>query len=140
MVLSSLGDIILSETDKIPEPRQGIFRALRAFRFSWHGFKFMLKEDAFKQEFVALLILAPIALFVFENTLLMKILMISSVIFVMITEVLNTAVEAVVDLVSPEYSLQAKMAKDMGSLAVLLSIIIALLVWSAALYDSFSAL
>ena len=117
---------------KIPETKKGLGRALRAATFSWQGFKEIVKEDAFKQELISFIILAPLACLL-PVSLLFKLLMILSLLFIMLVEVLNSSIEAVVDLVSPGYNEFAKLAKDLGSLAVLMAIIMAVITWATAL-------
>ncbi len=121
----------------VPEKKGGIVRILRAWKFSFHGFMHAMKnEAAFRQEYIASIILIPISLFL-PIAVELKLLLIGSHFIVMITELLNSAIEAVVDLVSPEYHDLAKQAKDMGSLAVLISIKFLTICWIVALYKSF---
>lgn len=126
-------------TGEIPEVKKGIGRALRAATFSWQGFKQILNEDAFKQELICFVVLAPVAVLL-PVTIIYKMLMIISILFVMLVEVLNTSIEAVVDLVSPDYNEYAKLAKDLGSLAVLIAIIIAAIIWGTALWSTYIVL
>ncbi len=64
-------------------------------------------------------------------------LLCSSVVLVLITELLNSAVEAAIDRIGPEWHALSKRAKDMGSAAVLLSLIYCAAVWAAALFQRF---
>ncbi len=123
-------------TTKIPEAKKGLGRALRAFKFSWAGFKVIVKEDAFFQELVVSAIAIPFACFL-NIGIVLKLLMIIAPIGVMLVEVINTSVEAVVDLVSPDYHKLAKVAKDLGSLSVLIAICMALIIWLTGLYQAF---
>ena len=66
-----------------------------------------------------------------------RILLIGSVVLVMIVEMLNSAIEAIVDRVGTEYHELSGRAKDMGSAAVLLAVILALFVWGAVLWQHF---
>jgi len=118
----------------IPVAKKGIGRAMRAAKFSWHGFKEIVKEDAFKQELIVTVVLTPVALFL-PVAAIYKLLMIVSLLFVMLIEVLNTSIEAVVDLVSPDYHELAKLSKDLGSLAVLIAIVIAVITWAVAIFQ-----
>lgn len=121
----------------IPDKKTGIVRVVRAGKFSWQGFIHGLKdEDAFRQEFLLSLVLIPSAFFVpVDGTL--RLLMIIAPLFVMIVELLNSAIEAVVDLASPGYHELAKQAKDMCSLAVLLAFVVLAGIWGYALYSAF---
>ncbi len=120
----------------VPEKKGGLTRIIRAWKFSFHGFIHAIKnEAAFRQEYIASIILVPIALFL-PISVELKMILIGSHFLVMITELLNSAIEAVVDLVSPEYHDLAKQAKDMGSLAVLISIKFLVICWAVAIYKS----
>ncbi|MDP8567881.1 diacylglycerol kinase [Methylophilus aquaticus] len=113
--------------------KTGIRRLMNAFGYSMDGFKAAYQhEDAFRQEVWLSLFLIPLA-FYLEAEALHRILMIGSVLLVMIVELLNSAVEAVVDRVSIERHALAKRAKDIGSAAVLLALINLATVWSLIL-------
>ncbi len=117
----------------IPIKLTGISRILRAFTFSFHGFLYMLKESAFRQELM-LTIVAGCSLFFIDLTLQVKLLMFASLLLVLVVEALNTGMEVIIDMISPEYDIRAKAVKDIGSLAVLMSLIIAFIVWFSGLY------
>ncbi len=117
---------------KIPSGKTGLPRIFRAFSFSWSGFKGMCGEDAFRQE-LALLAIGVAVLFVIGTPLPMKLVMLASLLAVLAAETLNTGIENLVDMVTSEYDERAKLIKDMGSLAVLLSFMAAILVWCAGL-------
>ena len=108
---------------------KGIKRVIGAFGFSWKGFKATyVHEEAFRHEFVLSLALMPVAYFVADNRY--EFLALIGVLFlVLIVEVLNSAVESVVDRVGEEFHELSGRAKDQGSLAVLLSITFAIIVW-----------
>ncbi len=109
--------------------KTGIRRLMNAFGYSMDGFKAAYQhEDAFRQEVWLSLVLIPLA-FYLEAEALHRILMVGSVLLVMIVELLNSAVEAVVDRVSIERHALAKRAKDIGSAAVLLALINLAVVW-----------
>ena len=118
---------------KIPGKLTGINRILRAFAFSRDGFFYMLKESAFRQEML-LTIVGGSALFFIDLPLQYKLLMFASLILILVIECLNTGLEVVIDMISPEYDIRAKAVKDIGSLAVLMSFLIAFIVWFAGLY------
>jgi len=108
-------------------------RLWRAMKVSLAGWRVALAETAIRQELAMAVVLMPAAFLVggspFERAIL-----IGAVLLVIVVELLNTAIEAVVDLVSPEYHVLAKQAKDLGSAAVLLSLIILAIVWLTALF------
>ena len=87
-------------------------------------------EGAFRQEVICAAVLIPLACFV-PVSLLERALLISSVLLVMVVELLNSAMEAAIDRISTERHPLSKKAKDTGSAAVMLSIAIALIVWGA---------
>lgn len=114
----------------VPEKIGGLRRIVRAGKFSWQGFVHGLKDEpAFRQEFIVSVISLPF-LFVIEAPLLAKVLVLISHLFVMVTELLNSAMEKVVDIASPDYHDFAKAAKDMGSLAVFFSIVVCTICWT----------
>jgi diacylglycerol kinase (ATP) len=107
--------------------------------YSGRGFYVAFRESAFQQEFISALILLPLACWLDVSTT-ERVLLIFSVVFVLIVEILNTAVEAVVDRVGFEEHELAGQAKDLGSAAVLLSIITWAVVWLIILYANYSHL
>jgi diacylglycerol kinase (ATP) len=109
--------------------KSGIKRIFAAFNNSIKGLNYLLKEEAaFIQEFSIALILIPIILFI-DNSLVEKLFLFLSLMLVIITEILNTAIERTVDRIGLEHHNLSGLAKDLGSLAVLLSIITAVVVW-----------
>lgn len=112
------------------EKNKGLMRLLYASQYSWQGLKAALaNEAAFKQEFLAAIILTIVTFFL-DITAVEQIAMIISLILVLIVEILNSAIECVVDRVSTERHTLSGRAKDYGSLAVLMAIIIVVLIWS----------
>ncbi|ARU32776.1 diacylglycerol kinase [Sulfuriferula sp. AH1] len=89
-------------------------------------------EDAFRQEMLLAVILIPLAIFL-EPSAVGRALMIASVLLVLIVELLNSAVEAAVDRISFEHHHLIKRAKDMGSAAVLVSLLNVCVVWGLIL-------
>ncbi|MEZ5538891.1 MAG: diacylglycerol kinase [Pseudomonadales bacterium] len=119
--------------------RTGIARIIAATGYSWAGFKQAWKcEAAFRQELVLTLLLIPAAFWLGSSAIEVA-LLIGSCFVVLITELLNSAVEAVVDLASPEQHPLAGQAKDMGSAAVFVSLTLVALVWGACAYQRFFA-
>ena len=107
----------------------GIKRLVNAFGYSIAGTLAAFKhEDAFRQEVVLALVLTPVALF-FGETAIDQALMISSLLFIIIVELLNSSIEATVDRISVKHHKLAKRAKDIGSAAVFFSLINAALIW-----------
>lgn len=107
----------------------GAKRVYLAFLNSTRAFKWLVKnESAFKQELLLLIVAFGVS-FLFDVSRLEQVLLVLSVVFIMFTEVVNTAIEAVVDRVGLEIHPLSGLAKDLGSLAVLLSIIIATAIW-----------
>ena len=113
--------------------KTGLKRVWNALFYSFDGLTAAFRhEDAFRQELLLAAILIPATAFVPAGAI-MKCLMISSVIGVLIVELLNSGIEAVTDRVSLEDHALAKRAKDLGSAAVLLSIANVIIVWAFAL-------
>jgi diacylglycerol kinase (ATP) len=116
--------------------RSGLKRILHATGYSMAGLRVGLKEPAFRQEAMLACFLIPAAFWIGRNWLETSFL-IATVIIVMITELLNTAVERSIDRIGPEWHELSKTAKDLGSAAVLLSLLLCSGVWLAALYSRF---
>lgn len=114
--------------------KTGLRRVWNAFRYSLDGLSAAYRhEDAFRQETWLALILIPLAFFMPASGM-GKALMIGSVLLVLIVELLNSAIEAVVDRVSLERHRLAKRAKDIGSAAVLISLFNVAAVWTLVLF------
>ena len=114
----------------------GITRVINAAGYSWLGFKAAYKnEAAFRQELWLCILLMPAALY-FGETLLDKAILISSLLFILIVELLNSAIEAVVDRIGDEIHELSGRAKDMGSTAVFLAISMAVVIWVGVLWPS----
>ncbi len=113
--------------------KTGIRRLINAFGYSLQGFCAAFKhEDAFRQEVLLALVLIPLA-FYLSNSPLECAFRISSVLLVLIVELLNSAIEAAVDHTSLDRHPLAKQAKDIGSAAVFIALVIAAAVWSLIL-------
>jgi diacylglycerol kinase (ATP) len=107
----------------------GLRRILSATRNSLEGFVAAVRhEDAFRQELVMAAVLVPVGLWLGTNGL-ERALLVASVLFVLVVELLNSAVEAAVDRISFDNHRLAKRAKDIGSAAVMLSVSAAAVVW-----------
>ncbi|EOI5814920.1 diacylglycerol kinase [Cronobacter dublinensis] len=114
---------------------EGLTRIIKAAGYSWKGLSAAWKnEAAFRQEAVAVIAAIIIACWLDVDPMT-RVMLISSVMLVMIVEILNSAIEAVVDRIGPEFHELSGRAKDMGSAAVLMSIILALVVWVTLLWQ-----
>jgi diacylglycerol kinase (ATP) len=113
---------------------KGLMRAWRAAINSWNGLVFAFREEsAFRQELTLACILIPIALILNVNGVERSI-MISTVLLVLIVELLNSSVEAAIDRISFENHGLSKRAKDFGSAAVFISLILCFSTWSCILW------
>ena len=117
----------------VPTKRTGLSRVLHAFTYSIDGLKTGWGEPAFRQEAILAIPLVPLA-FVIGANWMETAMLIAVVVFVMVTELLNTAVEAAIDRIGPEWHAISKRAKDLGSAAVMLSLLLCGGVWLAALW------
>jgi len=107
----------------------GITRIINAAGYSWLGFKAAYKhEAAFRQELLLTIALTPVALYYGPN-IADRAILLASLVFILLVEILNSALEAVVDRHGDEIHPLAGRAKDMGSAAVFLAFVIAGLVW-----------
>lgn len=110
-------------------------RVLRAAGYSIAGLRAALrKEAAFRQEVILFVVLAPLAFWLGRNGI-ERALLLGSLLLVLIVELLNSAVEATVDRISKKHHRLSGRAKDMGSAAVYLSILLATLTWLLILVD-----
>lgn len=117
----------------------GIRRILRATKFSAQGIAEAWRhEAAFRQEIVLTLILTPVALWL-GQTAVERALLIGVCLIVIIVELINSAIEAAIDRHGSEQHELSGRAKDLGSAAVFVSLVLVLLVWSAVAYDRFFA-
>ena len=116
--------------------RRGIGRIWHAGLISLNGLRVGWGETAFRQESLVALVLVPTAFWLGRNWLETAVLA-GSVVLVMIVELLNTAVESAVDRIGPEWHDLSKRAKDVGSAAVLLALLLAGGIWAAALWHRF---
>lgn len=113
--------------------KTGFRRILNATRYSLAGFRSAFRhEDAFRQETIMLMFGIPLALFL-QHDAVPRALMIGALFLILIVELVNSAIEAVVDRVSLENHHLAKRAKDIGSAAVMLSLANALVIWGLIL-------
>ncbi|EMT6576197.1 diacylglycerol kinase [Providencia rettgeri] len=116
---------------------KGFTRVIKAAGYSLKGLKAAwVNEAAFRQESVAAIIAIFIA-FYLDISYIDRILLVSSVVLVAVVELLNSAIEAVVDRIGSEYHELSGRAKDIGSAAVFVSIGLALLIWVLVLWQRY---
>jgi len=114
-------------------PSIGLGRVVKAFGFSLHGLSSAWRtEGAFRQEVLAALVLIPLACLAPVSTV-ERVLLIASVLLVMVVELLNSSIESAIDRISLERHPLSKKAKDTGSAAVLVAIVLAVFVWAMTL-------
>lgn len=107
----------------------GFIRVIKAAGYSWKGLKAGWQhEAAIRQELLAL-VLAVIIAFSLSFSAIERILLIGSVVLVVVIELLNSAIEAVVDRIGTEYHVLSGRAKDMGSAAVFVTSLLGLFIW-----------
>ncbi|ART56719.1 diacylglycerol kinase [Acidovorax carolinensis] len=116
--------------------RSGLNRIWHATGYSLEGLRAGWNEKAFRQEAIAAVVLVPLSFWLGRSWVEMALLA-GSVVIVMIVELLNTGIETAIDRIGPEWHDLSKRAKDMGSAAVLLSLLLCIGIWSAALFQRF---
>jgi len=117
----------------------GIRRILRATRFSAQGLAHAIRhEAAFRQELVLTVLLVPAAWWL-GQTIIERALLISVCLLLLIVELLNSAIEAAIDRHGDEYHDLSGQAKDMGSAAVFISLLLVALVWGSVAWQRFAA-
>lgn len=117
--------------------RSGFIRLWHATRYSLHGLKAAWSEAAFRQEAVAAALLLPAA-FWLGKTWVERALLAGSVVMVLVVELLNTGIEKAIDRIGPEWHDLSRRAKDIGSAAVLLSLLLCGAVWLGAGWAHFA--
>ncbi|MCF6254139.1 MAG: diacylglycerol kinase [Thiomicrorhabdus sp.] len=116
-------------------PHTGLKRVWFAMGYSWKGMQASWQhEAAFRQELVLCVLLLPVA-FWLGQTVLEVVALIAVLFLVLIVELLNSAIESVVDRIGDEYHELSGRAKDQGSAAVLLALFMAILVWGGVIYQ-----
>ena len=118
--------------------RRGLSRIWHAAGYSLAGLRTGWNETAFRQEALASLVLVPAALWLGRNWMEI-VLLAGTVMLVLIVELLNTGIEAAIDRIGPEWHELSKRAKDTGSAAVLLCLLLCAGTWTLALADRFGA-
>lgn len=113
--------------------RRGLERMRHALIFSLHGLRTAWRETAFRQEVMASVVLLPLA-FWLGRQWSEVVLLIAALVLVLVVEIINSAIETVVDRIGPQWHELSKRAKDLGSAAVLLSLLLCAGIWGYALY------
>ena len=116
--------------------RKGLNRMAHALGYSLAGLKAGWQETAFRQEAIAAILLLPAAFWLGQSWLETAALA-GTVLLVMVVELLNTGIESAIDRIGPEWHDLSKRAKDMGSAAVLLCLLLCTGTWGAALWHRF---
>ena len=117
------------------EDNVGIRRLINALRWTGRGFRSTLKhEEAFRQEIYLFLVMAPLGFWLGDNGV-ERALLVGSLLVVLIVELLNSAVESVVDRISTDRHKLSGRAKDQGSAAVFVSLMLVALCWVLVLFN-----
>ena len=115
-------------------------RLIKAWQNSARAFWRLLQtETAFQQELMLLAVAVPLAWFL-STTWRGYALLVGAILILIMVEVLNTGIEAACDAVSREFHIDIQLAKDCGSLAVLISVVLAAIVWALAIFESIAGL
>lgn len=123
--------------ENLQKQRRGLNRVIHALGYSLQGLQAAMDEPAFRQEAYLAFVLIPLSFYVGNNWVEISLLS-GSVIIVLTVELLNTGLESAIDRVGPQWHDLSKRCKDLGSAAVLLSIVLCLTVWLSALILKFS--
>jgi diacylglycerol kinase (ATP) len=118
--------------------RVGLHRIGHAALISWSGLRAGWQETAFRQEALLAAVMLPASFWVGRGWVEVALLA-GAVVHVLVTELLNSGIEAAIDRIGPEWHALSKTAKDLGSAAVLLSLALCGTVWCAALWQRFVA-
>ena len=128
----------LSPTDPVnpQKTRSGLTRIWYATTYSAAGLRAAWHETAFRQEALLAVVMLPAAFWLGHNWLEIS-LLITLVVIVLIVELLNTGIEVAINRVGPEFHELSRLAKDLGSAAVFLSLVLCAGIWLAAIYQRF---
>lgn len=125
-------------TVNIAKNVSGLRRIPRATYCSMQGFKAAwIYESGFRQYAVISCLLAPLSLYVGQSST-QTLLLVGSLMFLLFAELINSSIEAIADVVSPEYNELIGRAKDLGSAGVFTALVFAGLVWGVAVFQFFS--
>ena len=128
----------MNDNNTVAPKRRGLARVWHAFFYSIEGLRAGWHEPAFRQEAMLGVVILPAAWWLGQSWTEV-VLLVGVVVAVLVVELLNTAIEAAIDRVGPEWHAQSKLAKDTGSAAVLLSLLLCGGVWLSALWRWCSA-
>ena len=117
--------------------RKGLSRVFHAAVYSLAGLRAGLNEAAFRQEALASAVLVPAAFWLGRGWVETALLL-ATVMLVLIVELLNTGIEAAIDRIGPEWHELSRRAKDVGSAAVLLSLLVCAVTWAMAIFSRFA--
>lgn len=126
-----------NQPTNLQKGRTGLNRMVHALGYSFEGLRAGWKETAFRQEVIAAMVLLPLAFWLGQGWEQVALLA-GSVVLLMIVELLNTGIETAIDRIGPEWHDLSKRAKDMGSAAVLLALLLCAGIWAAALWHRFA--
>ena len=120
--------------NKKPATKKGFIRIWNAFVYSLNGLRFAItQETSFKQE-ICIYIILLFVLFFLPLSFIFKCLLFFANTIVLIVEIINSAIESIVDMTSPDYHDLAGKGKDLGSAAVFISMVLAIILWLCAIY------
>lgn len=120
------------ESPQAQKQRHGLARLRHALGYSLAGLRAGWHEPAFRQEAIAAIVMLPAAVWLGRSWVETG-LLVGGVVLVLVVELLNTGIETAIDRIGPEWHSLSKRAKDMGSAAVLLSLLLCAGIWIAAL-------
>jgi diacylglycerol kinase (ATP) len=141
VVQTSVKPAVQPSTEEPVNPqksRKGFNRVWHATGYSLAGLRAGWFETAFRQEALASIVLLPAA-FWLGRSWVETVLLAGTVVLIMIVELLNTGIETAIDRIGPEWHDLSKRAKDMGSAAVLLSLLLCAGTWAMALFARFGS-
>ena len=119
--------------------KTGMARLIRATTYSWKGIRAAFRhEAAFRQELLLVLVLFPASFWV-ARSMIEWVLLVVPLLLVLVVELLNSAIESVVDRISDQAHILSGQAKDMGSAAVLFSLLIIVAAWVPITWTRFHA-
>jgi len=119
------------------KPARGLKRVINAWGYSIQGLRAGLSEPAFLEETLLACIMIPAAFWLGQTWLEVS-LLVAVVVLVLVTELLNTGIEAAIDRISLDHQPLSKRAKDVGSAAVMLALLLCGGIWAAALFNRFA--
>jgi len=119
------------------KPARGLKRVINAWGYSIQGLRAGLSEPAFLEETLLACIMIPAAFWLGQTWLEIS-LLVAVVVLVLVTELLNTGIEAAIDRISLDHHPLSKRAKDVGSAAVMLALLLCGGIWAAALFNRFA--